>query len=323
MQHPRSLDLFHGPNLELVEERAPGPAPAERLRPSHPDDRPEQAPPRTQATEAGPHQPFLIPPSPDEGTAGDPAAGAVRVHLAVHEASVRRTAWAALTGQPGIQVVSTSPAASSKGDIRVETVPARSGNAAGTTPAGPAPGAARLVALVPDETDASLGAALAQGAWATLREADVETLLLANVLAVGRGECPILRAAASRAPLAAALVRRYGEGGIPAAPEPPSPSPLTVRETEILGAISRGFTSGAIAAQLGLGLQTIKNQVAGILRKTGTRRRAEAVALALRNGWVTASDGPGERPGDGAAHTEPAPPPEQPPETRFQRGLML
>ena len=216
----------------------------------------------------------------------EPDAGPVRVHLILRDTAVLRTAWAAVSGQPDVQVVSTVSAASVKADVRVEAVaPLRDGPVEGSPEADPLDGG-RVLAVVADETDESLAAALCRGAWAAVREADISTRLLPDLLAVGRGECPILRVAAGRPALAAALVWRYRRDGAHGSSAPPQPSPLTKRETAILEAIAVGQTSAIIADRLGIGLQTVKNHVAQVFRKTGTHTRAEALATAARHGWV-------------------------------------
>ena len=64
----------------------------------------------------------------------------------------------------------------------------------------------------------------------------------------------------------------------------PSHDELTPRQTEILWAIADGRSNADIAAELGLGLETIKSHSACILRKMRARNRAHAVALAYHRG---------------------------------------
>ena len=221
------------------------------------------------------------------GTPSDePDAGPVRVHLILRDTAVLRTAWAAVSGQPDVQVVSTVYAASVKADVRVEALAPLHTGPAEESPETNARDGGRLLAIVADDTDESLAAALRRGAWAAVREADISARLLADALGVGRGECPILRVAAGRPALAAALVWRYRQDGEHGSSAPPRPSPLTKRETAILEAIALGQTSATIADRLGIGIQTVKNHVAQVFRKTGTHTRAEALAVAVRHGWV-------------------------------------
>lgn len=239
----------------------------------------------------GSHQLRLFARALVDAPSEEPGAGPVRVHLILRDMAVLRTVWAAVSGQPDVQVVSTVFAASVKADIRVEAVaPPHDRPAAGSPEADPRDGN-RVLAVVADETDESLAAALCRGAWAAVREADISTHLLPDLLAVGRGECPILRLAAGRPALAAALVWRYRQDGEHGPSGPPQPSPLTERETAILEAIALGQSSAVIADRLGIGIQTVKNHVAQVFRKTETHKRAEAVAMAVRHGWVTNGSG--------------------------------
>lgn len=62
---------------------------------------------------------------------------------------------------------------------------------------------------------------------------------------------------------------------------------LTKRQVRILGAIGQGLSDRQIARALGLSEALVKSEVKAILRKTGTRNRAEAVATALKRGVIS------------------------------------
>ncbi|MGA4842316.1 response regulator [Streptomyces sp. G45] len=64
------------------------------------------------------------------------------------------------------------------------------------------------------------------------------------------------------------------------------PSPLTPRETEVLGAAVDGATVADIAARLHLSESTVRNYLSAAIGKTGTRNRMEAVREARRQGWL-------------------------------------
>lgn len=69
-------------------------------------------------------------------------------------------------------------------------------------------------------------------------------------------------------------------------------TPLTLRETEILGYIAEGNSNKQIAFSLQISEQTTKNHVSNILRKLKANDRAHAVVTALRSGWITVGEEP-------------------------------
>lgn len=66
----------------------------------------------------------------------------------------------------------------------------------------------------------------------------------------------------------------------------PAQSPLTPRERDVLRLVAAGGTNAEVAAQLGLGDETVKTLLGRIFLKLGVRRRAEAVAVAHRAGLL-------------------------------------
>jgi two-component system, NarL family, response regulator DesR len=63
-------------------------------------------------------------------------------------------------------------------------------------------------------------------------------------------------------------------------------SPLTSRETDVLRAAQEGGTVADIAKSLHLSEGTVRNHLSAAIGKTGARTRAEAVRLAVENGWL-------------------------------------
>ncbi len=66
-------------------------------------------------------------------------------------------------------------------------------------------------------------------------------------------------------------------------------SPLTPRETEILGYMAKGYLNKQIADTLFISEQTIKNHITSILRKLDANARTQAVVTALKRGLITLS----------------------------------
>ncbi|MEM7533646.1 MAG: response regulator transcription factor [Chloroflexota bacterium] len=67
-------------------------------------------------------------------------------------------------------------------------------------------------------------------------------------------------------------------------------SPLSPREMEILGYITRGASNKEIAYDLSIRAQTVKNHLSNMFRKLGVEDRTQAAVLALRRGWIRLED---------------------------------
>jgi DNA-binding NarL/FixJ family response regulator len=61
---------------------------------------------------------------------------------------------------------------------------------------------------------------------------------------------------------------------------------LTRRQLETVRAISRGLSNKQIALTLGIGEESVKTYVAGVIVRLGAENRAHAVAIALRKGLI-------------------------------------
>ncbi|GIG41546.1 response regulator [Cellulomonas phragmiteti] len=62
---------------------------------------------------------------------------------------------------------------------------------------------------------------------------------------------------------------------------------ITPREREVLATVAEGLSNAEVAAQLGIGEQTVKTHVSELLRKLGRRDRAQLVVAAYESGVVT------------------------------------
>jgi putative nucleotidyltransferase with HDIG domain len=65
------------------------------------------------------------------------------------------------------------------------------------------------------------------------------------------------------------------------------PSPLTVRQTDVLQALAQGQVYKQIAFQLGLSVSTIRSHLQSVYRRLGVTDRAQAVLLATERGWLS------------------------------------
>jgi len=66
----------------------------------------------------------------------------------------------------------------------------------------------------------------------------------------------------------------------------PQESPLSRREVEILQKVAYGATTKEVASKLGISPHTVKTHLERIFEKLGANDRAQAVAIAIRQGLV-------------------------------------
>lgn len=81
-------------------------------------------------------------------------------------------------------------------------------------------------------------------------------------------------------------------------PQPPRQlrAGLSPREWATLREAALGYGNATIAAHLGVGTETVRTHMRGLLRKLDARDRAHAVAQAYRRGLLTPTDLPEEHP---------------------------
>jgi DNA-binding NarL/FixJ family response regulator len=64
---------------------------------------------------------------------------------------------------------------------------------------------------------------------------------------------------------------------------------LTDREAEVLRRMAAGLSNTEIAAELVVGVETVKTHVRNVLTKLGARDRTQAVIAAYESGFITPS----------------------------------
>jgi DNA-binding NarL/FixJ family response regulator len=68
----------------------------------------------------------------------------------------------------------------------------------------------------------------------------------------------------------------------------PGPDPaLTRREQEVLGMLSHGLSNAAIAAELSVSVNTVRNHVANLSAKLGAHSKLEAMSIAIQRGLLS------------------------------------
>ncbi len=93
-------------------------------------------------------------------------------------------------------------------------------------------------------------------------------------------------------PAAALVAQRLRARGVRSVPRGPysaaraNPASLTRRELEVLDLVAEGLRSADIAARLVVSRRTVDHHVSAVLRKLGASTRAEAAAVARRDGLI-------------------------------------
>lgn len=61
---------------------------------------------------------------------------------------------------------------------------------------------------------------------------------------------------------------------------------LTERERDVLNALGAGYTYAGVAGLLGVSIDTVRQHVRNLYRKLHASSKAEAIAVAMRAGWI-------------------------------------
>jgi DNA-binding NarL/FixJ family response regulator len=134
----------------------------------------------------------------------------------------------------------------------------------------------RVLVITTFENDEYVYAALRAGASGFLLKRASPTELVEAIRVVARGESLLFPAAIRR--LATAYAVGDDDGLI---------ARLTDREAEVLGLMAAGLSNAEIAAELVVGLETVKTHVGNVLAKLGARDRTQAVIAAYESGFVS------------------------------------
>jgi DNA-binding NarL/FixJ family response regulator len=134
----------------------------------------------------------------------------------------------------------------------------------------------RVLVVTTFENDEYVYEALRAGASGFLLKRSRPVQIVEAVRVVARGDSLLFPAAVRR------LAAAYG----PAEARLPGVR-LTDRESEVLRLMAGGLSNAEIAADLVLGLETVKTHVGNVLTKLGVRDRTQAVVLAYRSGFIS------------------------------------
>ncbi len=133
----------------------------------------------------------------------------------------------------------------------------------------------RVILFTIDESRASLSEAIQAGVSGyLLKDAGVEELISAAHAAMQ-----------GKAVIHPSLTQAFIEE-VQLVDRPSGAAPLSPREVEILQKIAYGATTKEVADQLGISFHTVKTHLERIFEKLGANDRAQAVAIAIRQGLV-------------------------------------
>ena len=140
-----------------------------------------------------------------------------------------------------------------------------------------------LVVLGGEDNDASILEAMGVGATAHVAGLADPAELVATIRRVAEGEDPLKDELVSRPD----LVERIVDGVRDTILSDGGPiNPLTMRELEILALVAGGLRNREVAQTLAVSEQTVKNHLSSVLHKFGVPNRTDAVAYAVRHGWL-------------------------------------
>jgi DNA-binding NarL/FixJ family response regulator len=149
-----------------------------------------------------------------------------------------------------------------------------------------APGSA-LVVLGGEDDDTSILEAMEVGATAHVGGLAQPAELIATIRRVAEGEDPLKDQLVARPDLVERILDSVRDT-ILTDREPTNP--LTARELEILALVAGGMRNRTIAESLVVSEQTVKNHISSVLHKFGVANRTQAVAYAVRHGWLVLRD---------------------------------
>jgi two-component system response regulator DegU len=147
----------------------------------------------------------------------------------------------------------------------------------------------RVIMLSPNPNDEELFEIIRTAAVACLNKKATAEELVSTIRRARNGEYPINESLA-RPTVAKHVLKQFQDIASIGKGMEAIAAPLTQREAQILNYIAQGNSNKQIAYILDISEQTIKNHVSSILRKLNANDRAHAVALAMRNGWLSAEE---------------------------------
>ncbi len=146
---------------------------------------------------------------------------------------------------------------------------------------------AAMVILGREGNDDAVFRAVQAGATAHVADDQGPAELVDAIRRVADGEDPLGRTVAERPAVAQRVADAYRELAVKSGRGDPAAGGVSPRQLEVLRLVARGMSNDEIAERLSISRQTVKNHLSAAMRTLGVRRRGEAVAMALRAGWLS------------------------------------
>ncbi|MCR2800976.1 MULTISPECIES: response regulator transcription factor [unclassified Microbacterium] len=140
-----------------------------------------------------------------------------------------------------------------------------------------------VLMLTTFDVDDDVFAALDAGAAGFLLKGADEATLAGAVRSVAAGEGTLDQRLTRRILHEFVATRRTAPAP---RPQPAVPAPLTDREVDVLRLLAEGLSNAEIAGRLFVEPTTVKYHLAGLLQKTASRDRLQAVLWGIRTGLV-------------------------------------
>ncbi len=142
----------------------------------------------------------------------------------------------------------------------------------------------RVVMLTVSEDEQDLATAVRYGADGYLLKDLLPETLFQHLRGVMAGETPISRTMTGK------LFHQLAQRSRPAT-QSAANGVLSARECEVLALVVDGYSNQAIAEELGIAHNTVKNHLRNILTRLGVKNRAQAAAYAVSHGLVSLPGG--------------------------------